>query len=628
MMIATHLASGQVVQAEENEGDDQNFNQLGTVNTWESLVSEVNEDDGEEDPNDVPYAEITHEGSSESETTHTSAELSETESNDPNNQFNQPSQQIATRSAIDGESASTASTTESEDNPTQNISGESDDDEVNQSQNISGESDEDEVNQNQSSHGESNGTVDDSFTTDTHFDSIPLVDEEEQDNPSVIVEVDLNQTQVKQEAEKYLNQLRGEMWDINPFFHGLKLQDYCAQHFDIHTKEDYINHFIWDLDTEKMAILRAIEMNTEQKLSHTRPYGNLSTLESIAWGYDVKSAILNGWGHSELEALNDANGFFSYGGGHLRHLLDPNYRFQALGSAGSFLAYLSNKNASKNEGTHLNGKFNTKVNVRTTDNGDLTNWFDDINVKSNIENNEITVGQTGSVSLNFRGSTLKTNWTVSNPDLASVSVGSDGVLHIEGKKAGKLTISVKIGDHTYSYDLTIKDKPNDDGDEDTPEDDTPGDDTPGDDTPGDGESGDDDSEDGDAGDGESGDDDSEDGDAGNDGEHHPNDCKCGNHFYRRLRGGSSRGRGRRIRTRVNRRNRSRFVSRPYRRYKAAEQNVYYSSNNEYLASNTAEVANVKELPNTGELDSYTLFAAGAIAALAGAGLISYKKEEE
>lgn len=144
-----------------------------------------------------------------------------------------------------------------------------------------------------------------------------------------------------------LKKLRSEMWDINPRYQGMTLQQYAAEH-GYPTKDEYVNSVRSDRALVMIAVQRGAEAS--KIFDHKRPTNSTCTLGSQdecrdtgtatydgyrGWGENLsqrglESSIQNGWGHGELAALNAANGFFTLSNGHLYVLLNPttpNYGF-------------------------------------------------------------------------------------------------------------------------------------------------------------------------------------------------------------------------------------------------------------------------------------------------------------
>lgn len=141
-----------------------------------------------------------------------------------------------------------------------------------------------------------------------------------------------------------LKQLRGEMWDINPYFNNNKtagttrLQDVARQH-GLTTKSAYVNAVSIDAGLTRISIQRAAEQ--VGGLSHDRPDGtspwtakigpHQSWGESLGGGLDLRSSILEGWGRGELDALNKARGGWNVSNGHLHMMINPKNLYYGFG---------------------------------------------------------------------------------------------------------------------------------------------------------------------------------------------------------------------------------------------------------------------------------------------------------
>lgn len=141
-----------------------------------------------------------------------------------------------------------------------------------------------------------------------------------------------------------LRQLRGEMWDLNPYFStdgintSTRLRDVAAKN-DLDTKEAYVNAFSIDHSLTRISVQRAAEQM--DGLSHDRPDGtecwsatvdgDQSWSESLAGGTNLKNSILKSWGHGELRALNAAKGVHNGANGHLHMMLNPKNNYYGFG---------------------------------------------------------------------------------------------------------------------------------------------------------------------------------------------------------------------------------------------------------------------------------------------------------
>lgn len=164
-----------------------------------------------------------------------------------------------------------------------------------------------------------------------------------------------------------LRQLRGEMWDLNPYFStdgmdtSTRLRDIAAK-YDLDSKEAYANAFTIDHSLTRISVQRAAEQ--PGGLSHIRPdgtspwtatvNGDQSWSESLAGGTDLKGSILKSWGHGELRALNAAKGVSNSDNGHLHMMIDPKFKYYGFGQVylrGSKYGNYSASQASEKPGT-------------------------------------------------------------------------------------------------------------------------------------------------------------------------------------------------------------------------------------------------------------------------------------
>ncbi|MDY6050712.1 MAG: hypothetical protein SPI77_09245 [Corynebacterium sp.] len=148
-----------------------------------------------------------------------------------------------------------------------------------------------------------------------------------------------------------LRQLRAEMWEINPPIDGQPLRQLAAKS-GLTSKEAYVNAVKGNGNLTIIGIQRAVEAS--YLFAHQRPFTANCEIASClpeetalvantgvsSWGQnlaansrgDLTSAILEQWGHGELQALKDANGYFNTGNGHLRWLLFPDVREIGFGA--------------------------------------------------------------------------------------------------------------------------------------------------------------------------------------------------------------------------------------------------------------------------------------------------------
>lgn len=143
-----------------------------------------------------------------------------------------------------------------------------------------------------------------------------------------------------------LKKLRAQMWDANPYYNHTqyagttRLQD-IASAYGLTTKDAYVNAVAIDGALTRISIQRAAEQQATSGLTHTRPDGTRSFTatvdakggfaESLSAGRDLEAAILQGWGHGELRALNAARGGWNEDNGHLHMMLNPKYRYYGFG---------------------------------------------------------------------------------------------------------------------------------------------------------------------------------------------------------------------------------------------------------------------------------------------------------
>lgn len=160
---------------------------------------------------------------------------------------------------------------------------------------------------------------------------------------SVAVDATFDYGAAREDGLPALKKLRGEMWDINPYFNyssqagSTHLQD-IARQYGLNTKEEYVNAVAIDNALTRIAVQRAVEAST--KFDHKRPDGTSADTatfngrshfsENLGAGTALSEAVYRLWGYGELDGLNNKGGSF-YGGGHLHMLLDPRYRYFGFG---------------------------------------------------------------------------------------------------------------------------------------------------------------------------------------------------------------------------------------------------------------------------------------------------------
>lgn len=194
--------------------------------------------------------------------------------------------------------------------------------------------------------------------------------------PGVEVTIDrqLNQTAVREEALTAMRELREEMWDLNPWFDGKKLQD-AVKAAGFQGKADYAQALEWDNELEAYAVQRSVEVS--YVWAHNRPDGSdaLDTApekvhgENLSMGYPtVTAAIKQSWGYGELDALNATQGFLSKPdqkvNGHLHNQLNPRFKSFGVGASEKHYAQsLSFSASEQTDGLKFDGKHTIKLKV-------------------------------------------------------------------------------------------------------------------------------------------------------------------------------------------------------------------------------------------------------------------------
>lgn len=142
-----------------------------------------------------------------------------------------------------------------------------------------------------------------------------------------------------------LKQIRGEAWDQSLPFDGESIRT-VAQRNGLTSRSAYVNAVSIDENLVRTAVQRAMEETTASGIDHVRPYnatcrpttkdckevwsakanGQAFHAENLALDRDLRSAILEGWGRGEIADLKASNGFQTASNGHLRTLMNPQYR--------------------------------------------------------------------------------------------------------------------------------------------------------------------------------------------------------------------------------------------------------------------------------------------------------------
>lgn len=222
-------------------------------------------------------------------------------------------------------------------------------------------------------HQEGDLAINTRFASPTEEPAFPLGDPNQ---PGVEVTIDrqLNQTAVREEALTAMRELREEMWDLNPWFDGKKLQD-VVKASGFQGKADYAQALEWDNELEAYAVQRSVEVS--YVWAHNRPDGSdaLDTApekvngENLSMGYPtVTAAIKQSWGYGELDALNATQGFLSKPGqkvnGHLHNQLNPRFKSFGVGASEKHYAQSLSFSASEQaDGLKFDGKHTIKLKV-------------------------------------------------------------------------------------------------------------------------------------------------------------------------------------------------------------------------------------------------------------------------
>lgn len=162
---------------------------------------------------------------------------------------------------------------------------------------------------------------------------------------SVAVDATFDYGAARSEGLPALKKLRGEMWDINPYFNDSEqpgsthLQDIARQR-GLQTKEQYVNAVAIDDALTRIAVQRAGEQGA--RWGHKRPDGTDAWTatangtkfyaESLAAGTSLGRSIAQSWGHGELAALQDGRGSYNSGSGHLHMMLNPKNKYYGFGA--------------------------------------------------------------------------------------------------------------------------------------------------------------------------------------------------------------------------------------------------------------------------------------------------------
>lgn len=222
-------------------------------------------------------------------------------------------------------------------------------------------------------HQEGDLAINTRSASPTEEPAFPLGDPNQ---PGVEVTIDrqLNQTAVREEALTAMRELREEMWDLNPWFDGKKLQD-AVKAAGFQGKADYAQALEWDNELEAYAVQRSVEVS--YVWDHKRPDGSdaLDTApekvhgENLSMGYPtVTAAIKQSWGYGELDALNATQGFLSKQGqkvnGHLHNQLNPRFKSFGVGASEKHYAQsLSFSASEQTDGLKFDGKHTIKLKV-------------------------------------------------------------------------------------------------------------------------------------------------------------------------------------------------------------------------------------------------------------------------
>lgn len=241
--------------------------------------------------------------------------------------------------------------------------------------------------------------------------------------------VKLAQQDVREKAISNLRRLRGEMWDKNPPYNSSTLRQEAAR-YGLTSKEAYVNAISWDVELEKKAIQRAVEAGLVA--NHIRPDGSGYDIgfENLAWGYSVTSAVYNGWGIGELDALIAAKGAFTYDNGHLHNQLNPNLKSFAVASVrGTTAQALDWKAPTNPAGTNLTGNYVVPVKF-------AGNYLSKISIS--LDKQEYSIGDTVQPKVVYDGRfTVPTQVDISDPSVVDTSFIARSAGSVTFTAAGK-----------------------------------------------------------------------------------------------------------------------------------------------------------------------------------------------
>lgn len=130
-------------------------------------------------------------------------------------------------------------------------------------------------------------------------------------------------------------ELRAEMWDINPPFNGMSLREAVSKE-GLTTKEQYVNGFsldynlshkrpsgvdcAWALNSPRLKSESTATINGESPMGANLPAGNPS----------ITQAVKQPWGYGELNELRAADGQWTMNSGHLHTSLNPQVKFHGF----------------------------------------------------------------------------------------------------------------------------------------------------------------------------------------------------------------------------------------------------------------------------------------------------------
>ncbi|MFY9263053.1 MAG: hypothetical protein GX483_04530 [Actinomycetaceae bacterium] len=202
----------------------------------------------------------------------------------------------------------------------------------------------------------------------------------------------LDQVTTRSDYMSATRALRGDMWDRNVPFNGMTLRQAAAKE-GIYTRSDYVYGFVWDASIERIAVQRAVETRVHGQIAHKRTVSGDSVWsatywnqrahsEIIAWGYSsMYTAVYNGWGHGEVNALIAANGWFNSANGHLHALIDPGLKYHGAAAVGNVDLGMAARNLvySPNQaGTGWQGTYTLSYAVdRSSLSGYANSWYKD-----------------------------------------------------------------------------------------------------------------------------------------------------------------------------------------------------------------------------------------------------------